>query len=68
MTDLTQDEKRLLWIVAESGIDEISGVDLHERTCAIAGGDADIVTDRDALTAIREAIDAGIAESWGDRP
>lgn len=55
------DWKRLLWLIVEGGIDTIRGLNIHEEATKYVDGPRDY----EYLKAIRNAIDEGIAESWG---
>ena len=55
---MNHDDKRLLWIVRDTGIDQIGNTDLHEEAAINASAlGRDEPNDDDYIAAIRTAID-----------
>lgn len=55
---MMDDATRLLWLIEDSGIDQIGDVDIHEAACRFADARRrDEPNDDDYLNAIRYAID-----------
>ena len=60
---LRADEKRLLWLVFDTGIDGIGEFDLHDAAFVAADkAGREEPNDADYIAAIREAIDAELAK------